>query len=438
MGPPDRRAHRLPLGHLGGSGQMRLSHRIAAIVLAAIVGMTSLTLTVTPTAAATSPFSDIGGSSFRDEIEWLAAEGITSGCGAGRFCPDGLVTRGQMASFLARMFDLASSSTDRFDDDDGSRHEAAIDAIAAAGITAGCATEAYCPRGIVTRAQMATFLVRAADLGPSQQDYFLDDERSSHEPNINRMALAGVTGGCGFHRFCPGGLLTRGQMAALLYRVAHPQSAPAALPARPALPACRYDDVLTSRRRLADWPTSLLDTIYRVPATFAPTDLADSSAGGANGGYRIRRVAIADFAALVSAARSAGRPIRIVSAYRSHASQVATLAHWVALVGEAAALRRSARPGHSEHQLGTTLDVTHVGGAAPWAYADWASHPTGAWMRDNAWRHGFVMSYPRGASATSCYDYEPWHYRYVGREMAREIHLSGITLREWIWRIHGP
>ena len=46
--------------------------------------------------------------------------------------------------------------------------------------------------------------------------------------------------------------------------------------------------------------------------------------------------------------------------------------------------------------------------------------------------------HPRGASATSCYDYEPWHYRHVGREMAREVHLSGITLREWIWRIHGP
>jgi D-alanyl-D-alanine carboxypeptidase len=59
-------------------------------------------------------------------------------------------------------------------------------------------------------------------------------------------------------------------------------------------------------------------------------------------------------------------------------------------------------------------------------------------MRDNAWRYGFVMSYPRGASATSCYDYEPWHYRHVGREMAREVHLSGVTLREWIWRIHGP
>ena len=418
---------------------MRLTKRIAAAVTAAVVGLGSLSLSVPPeTGAATSSFSDIGGSAFRDEIEWLAAEGVTGGCGGGRFCPDGLVTRAQMASFMARMFDVPPAAADRFDDDEGSRHEPAINAIAAAGLTTGCGADGYCPDGVVTRAQVATFLVRAADLGASPQDYFLDDERSSHEERINRLARAGVTGGCGFHRFCPGGLLTRGQMAALLYRVAHPQSAPAALAERPPLPGCRYDDVLTSRRTLADWQTSLLDTIYRLPAQYAPTDLDDSSAGGANGGYRIRRMALGDFAALIAAARSAGRPLRIVSAYRSHAAQQATLAHWVSLVGEAAALRRSARPGHSEHQLGTTLDVTHAGGSAPWSYADWAAHPTGAWMRNNAWRFGFVMSYPRGASATSCYDYEPWHYRHVGREMAREVHLSGITLREWIWRIHGP
>ena len=411
---------------------MQITKRIAAAVTAAVVGLGSLSLSVPPPTAAASSFSDIGDSSFRDHIEWLAAEGVTGGCGGGRFCPDGLVTRGQMASFLARMFDVPPAAADHFDDDEGSRHEPAINAIAAAGLTTGCGSADYCPDGIVTRAQVATFLVRAANLGASPQDYFLDDERSPHEERINRLARAGVTGGCGFHRFCPGGLLTRGQMAALLYRVAHPQSALAALAERPPLPACRYDDVLTSRRALADWPTSLLDTIYRVPAAFAPTDLV------ATAGYRIRRVTLADFTALTAAARSAGRPIRIVSAYRSHASQVATLAHWTALVGEAAALRRSARPGHSEHQLGTTLDVTHAAGSAPWSYADWAAHPTGAWMRDNAWRYGFVMSYPRGASATTCYDYEPWHYRYVGREMASEVHASGITLREWIWRVHGP
>jgi D-alanyl-D-alanine carboxypeptidase len=395
-----------------------------------------------PRLAAAEParFSDIADSAFRAEIEWLAAEGITAGCGDGRFCPDGLVTRAQMATFLVRFLDLPPTSVDHFTDDGASAHEANINALAAAGLTAGCGPTTFCPSGRVTRAQMATFLGRAARLPATvAHDYFVDDERSSHEARINGLAAAGITGGCGTHAFCPAGIVTRGQMAAFLYRIDRPGEAPPPLPARAPMPACRYDDVMTSRHTLAAHATTLLDTIYRLPSTYAPTDLVDTSAAGVNGGHRIRRVALDDFAALVGAARASGHPIRVISAYRSHASQVATFNDWVRRSGEAAALRASARPGHSEHQLGTTLDVTHAGGSAGWTYADWASHPTGAWMRDNAWRYGFVMSYPKAVPfADRCYDYEPWHFRYVGREMARDVHRSGVSLREWIWRLYGP
>lgn len=415
---------------------MSLRH-LRSFALAAVVGAASIIGTAAPATAAPT-FSDIADSPFRAHIEWLAAEGITSGCGDGRYCPDGLVTRAQMASFLVRMFDLPASAVDAFDDDDGSQHEASINALAAARVTAGCEKDRFCPGGIVTRAQMATFLVRAAGLPASEGDRFLDDERSSHEDRINRVAAAGVTAGCGFHRFCPSGAVTRGQMAAFLYRVERPMAPAPVLPDFGPLPACRYDDVLTSRRSLGHWPNTLLDTIYMVTSGYVPDDLVDTSAAGMNGGHRIRRVALDDLAALARAARSAGRPIAVISSYRSYATQQATLAKWIDQVGEAEALRRSARPGHSEHQLGTTLDLTHAGGSAAWNYYDWASHPTGAWVRDNAWRFGFVMSYPKGTSSQSCYDYEPWHYRYVGREMAREVHLSGLTLREWLWRIHGP
>jgi len=97
------------------------------------------------------------------------------------------------------------------------------------------------------------------------------------------------------------------------------------------------------------------------------------------------------------------------------------------------ALRTSARPGHSEHQLGTTFDFTSLGGRPPWEYADWAATPAGGWMAANAWRYGFVMSYPRNSFARVCYDYEPWHYRYLGRQAAAEVRASGLTLREWLW-----
>ena len=54
-------------------------------------------------------------------------------------------------------------------------------------------------------------------------------------------------------------------------------------------------------------------------------------------------------------------------------------------------------------------------------------------MRNNAWTFGFVMSYPKGKSRITCYSYEPWHFRYVGKATAKAIHDSGLAPREWIW-----
>jgi hypothetical protein len=163
-------------------------------------------------------FVDIWGSKFRDDIVWLAEEGITTGCDVELFCPDGLVTRGQMATFLSRALDLPATGQDYFTDDEGSSHETSINRLAAAGITSGCAADRFCPNGLVTRAQMASFLVRALDLPATSTDHFNDDEGLSHEAAINSLAQSGITSGCGTNRFCPSGIVTRGQMAAFLRR----------------------------------------------------------------------------------------------------------------------------------------------------------------------------------------------------------------------------
>jgi hypothetical protein len=164
------------------------------------------------------PFSDLVGSKFFNDIVWLAEEGITAGCGGTKFCPNGSVTRGQMATFLVRAFGLPTTGTDFFTDDDANKHEANINRLAAAGITAGCSDDAFCPDGLVTRAQMATFISRAMSLSGTSADYFTDDDDSVHEGSINRFAEAEITSGCGSNRYCPDGLVTRGQMAAFLHR----------------------------------------------------------------------------------------------------------------------------------------------------------------------------------------------------------------------------
>lgn len=114
----------------------------------------------------TAVFDDICDSPFVADIEWLAAQGITSGCAQGRFCPADPVTRGQMAAFLSSALGLPGSNQDAFVDDDGSPFESAIDALAGAGITNGCSASPprFCPDDVITREQMAAFL-RAA-FGP--------------------------------------------------------------------------------------------------------------------------------------------------------------------------------------------------------------------------------------------------------------------------------
>ena len=172
----------------------------------------------TTSAPTTSGFTDLGHSSFIDDIEWLVERGITTGCAPTLFCPDGRVTRGQMATFLDRALDLPGASADYFVDDDGSSHESAINRVREAHFTTGCARARYCPTGNVTRAQTATFLDRALGLPDTDTDFFTDDDGLVHEGAINRLAAAGITEGCAGARFCPGGIVSRAQMAAFLRR----------------------------------------------------------------------------------------------------------------------------------------------------------------------------------------------------------------------------
>lgn len=209
------------------------------------------------------------------------------------------------------------------------------------------------------------------------------------------------------------------------------------------LPTCEYGSEAAPLAGLDQWPYTLLDTTYHLPAEYAPTDLvslpavlADVAPGAylAAEGHQLRAAAADALAALFAAAEAAGVQLAVQSAYRSYAYQASTFEYWVQQDGREAALRTSARAGHSEHQLGTAVDLRSRQGPAAWDLADWAATPEGAWVAANAHRFGFVMSYPRGEEARSCYAYEPWHYRYVGADMAAEIHATGEPPRVVLWQ----
>jgi hypothetical protein len=202
---------------------------VAVVVAATVVlagGVWSATAVGSPTDGR-GAFLDDDGSVHESDINGLGAADITRGCNPPdntRFCPTQSVTRAQMASFLVRALDLAPAETGPFRDTGDTVHAADIDALAAAGITRGCnppANDRYCPHSPVTRAQMASFLVRALRLPDADASPFGDTSGSVHNDDIDALAEADITRGCNppaNTRYCPENSVTRQQMASFLVR----------------------------------------------------------------------------------------------------------------------------------------------------------------------------------------------------------------------------
>jgi D-alanyl-D-alanine carboxypeptidase len=178
---------------------------------------------------------------------------------------------------------------------------------------------------------------------------------------------------------------------------------------------------------------TVVDKQRALPAGYVPPDLVGIEAGLAAPGFgaRLRTEAAGALSRMLSAAAANGHDIRVRSAYRSYAEQERTFAYWVSVLGEAEARRISAEAGHSEHQLGTTADLTtaDVGYDLSEAFGD---APAGRWLADNSHIYGFALSYPAGAEAVTGYAYEPWHYRYIGADHAQAWRASGLTLAEYL------
>ncbi len=142
------------------------------------------------------------------------------------FCPGEFVTRGQMAAFLVRTLHYSVGGGDNlFADDDGSTFEIDIDRLGTAGVTLGCnppLNDRFCPNELVTRGQMAAFLARAFHLtNLGLEDLFVDDNGSIFEFDIDKLGATGISRGCNppdNDRFCPNDYVTREQMAAFIRR----------------------------------------------------------------------------------------------------------------------------------------------------------------------------------------------------------------------------
>jgi len=155
----------------------------------------------------------------------------------------------------------------------------------------------------------------------------------------------------------------------------------------------------------------LIDKKHSLPSNYVPGDLVSLQKYDLTTSKRnlyLRRILMPDLLAMAEAARIAGTEIILSSTYRSFEYQKRLFDYYVKTEGIKKAERESARPGHSQHQLGTAIDFGSIEDS-------FINTRQGRWLAKNAWKFGFSLSYPRGEENITGYKYEPWHYRYLGR-----------------------
>lgn len=187
------------------------------------------------------------------------------------------------------------------------------------------------------------------------------------------------------------------------------------------------EPVFDKQQYSLDNPTSIwvvVNKIRPLPANYTPTDLVSISGG------QMRSEAATQLTALIAAAAKDGVSLRGISSYRSYNTQKSLYNAYVAKDGQAQADTYSARPGHSEHQTGLAADLGNTSGSCD-LDACFGSTEGGKWVATHSHEYGFVIRYASDKTANTGYQYEPWHIRYVGKDLAGELNNKKQTMEEF-------
>ncbi|WP_026694929.1 M15 family metallopeptidase [Peribacillus kribbensis] len=205
------------------------------------------------------------------------------------------------------------------------------------------------------------------------------------------------------------------------------------------LPASSFNTIKKEDgREVIQNPENLLVLVNKnvlLPAGYAPKDLRRPNVNFSFGDSNEEKALMRDAAAtalenMFQAAEADGIELYAVSGYRSYDRQVALLNAEIEQVGKQQAEQAVAVPGTSEHQTGLSMDISSKS-ANLLLEQTFKEKPEGKWLADHAHLYGFIMRYPKGKEGITGYEYEPWHYRYVGKKTAKIIHDKGYTLEEF-------
>jgi D-alanyl-D-alanine carboxypeptidase len=221
-----------------------------------------------------------------------------------------------------------------------------------------------------------------------------------------------------------------------------PTETPTATATASPVPTATPDRTIACSQRVP--PDDLLTVVtltYGLSRDYAPGDLvplADYVSSEVTLGYptEVRRVMAEPLATMIAEMQAAGLQPTVISGYRSYSAQAIARQKWLEKEPERVDIL-SAPPGFSEHQLGTVVDfgspdLAEIVGQEDIEFHTWFYKTgEGQWLLENAHRFGFTLSYSREAQETTGFFYEPWHYRYVGVEMATRLKEAGRSLTEY-------
>lgn len=182
-----------------------------------------------------------------------------------------------------------------------------------------------------------------------------------------------------------------------------------------------------------DVPSSLWVVVNKkrsLPSNYEPKNLVASA-----NGEQIRADANGALSKLLADGKAAGIELRILSGYRSYAHQDSLFNSYVSQDGQSKAETYSARPGYSEHQTGLAADLGTGICDLEACFGDTAE---GKWLAKIAHKYGFIVRYPKGKDNLTGYQYEPWHLRFVGKELAAELKKTGQTMEEFFGLAPAP
>ncbi len=174
---------------------------------------------------------------------------------------------------------------------------------------------------------------------------------------------------------------------------------------------------------------AIVNKYYKLPSNFKPNDLVSipSKYKKASYNYQLRKEAEAALEKMIDAALKDGIKLWVVSAWRSESTQKSLFNNSKKNDGLEHALIYSAKPNHSEHQLGLAVDLNKAS-----SKAHFEKTKEYAWLKDNAYKYGFMERYLQGKEYITGYGFEPWHYRYFGIELATNLHTEGCTYEEYL------